>query len=447
MFVELGVIGACAYGYRRIKNLDIYSMKKEIKKVLEENKLDYTIGEVRRRLPWGYTILINLLGKGFEKLEATKGNIETKLGYETFIEQNENLKTATIKIIVLPLTENTKFVPYKKVKPYETYCGLNYTMQELIVNMRKFPNILVSGQIGSGKTEIIRILLTGLLSNFSERDVNVYFADLSEVADYDVFQKCKQVKGYARTLDETEKLFKYLLYMYSKRLEIFGKNGCKNIQEYNQKCYGKRMAYNYLVLDEFGDYFPSNKLEDNYELKVKCYNLIKHMVRKFRKVGIFLVVGIQRPDTTILDPSLKSGLCTKIGFSQNNDASSLVVADTTELTNIENRKALLMFGNRREWFKSLFIDDDLIESYIKSSMVNGSREKLDDYNKFLPRKETVEKPDTDNLPLANVPNKKDKKRNKNKKVEKVSEVATTIEESTPSKNDEKVIPYKVRVRK
>lgn len=391
MFVELGALGAIGYGYNVFKNRDKLMMKKYIKDILKENNLEhYTIIEVKRNLPWGYTAIVSLNGKGSDGLKGIKENIQTKLGYEVYIEQNKNLKTAIIKIIVLPIDENTKFRPYK-AKPYEIYTGLNYTFNELLVDMRKFPNALVSGQPGAGKTELIRILLTNLINNFTDRDVNIYFSDLADVADYDVFQKCRQVKGYAKTLKESEKLFNYLVYMYTKRLEIFSKNGCKNIQEYNEKFYGKRMAYTYFVMDEMADYFPVNKLEDNYELKVKCYNLIKHMSRKFRKTGIYLIIGIQRPDTTVLDPNLRANLCCKIGFSQNSDASSLTVCDTTELTNIENRKALLMYGNKREWFKTLFVDDDVIEEYIKPSLVNGSREKLDDYNKFLPKKEEVKK--------------------------------------------------------
>lgn len=169
------------------------------------------------------------------------------------------------------------------------------------------------------------------------------------------------------------------------------------------------MNYNYLVLDEMADYYPVNKIEDNYEQKVSCYNLLKHMVRKFRKCGIFLLIGIQRPDTTVLDASLKSGLCTKIGFSQNNDASSLVVADTTELTNIENRKALLMYGNKRQWFKTLYINDKIINQYINSSVIKN-RDKYTDYNKFL------------------------KKGNKE------------LSKNTKDKNNKKVIDYKVKIK-
>ncbi|MFL0198154.1 FtsK/SpoIIIE domain-containing protein [Clostridium sp. WILCCON 0269] len=424
MFVELGVIGILKYAHDKYKNLDLYCMKREIKKILQDSKLDYyTVMEVKRSLPWGYEVVISLNGKGFTELETVKENIETKLGYETHIEQNNNLKTATIKIIVLPVTEDTKFQPYE-TKQYEIYCSLSQTMQALVVNLKKFPHVLVSGQTGCGKTEEIRLILTNLINNHNSRDINIFFSELSGMDDYGIFQSCKQVKGYAKDIRESEKLFTYMMHLYTKRLEIFIRNGCKNISEYNEKFYQRRMSYDYIVMDEMADYFPV-KADEDFKLKENVYNMLRHAIRKFRKVGIFLIIGIQRPDTTVLDPSLKSGLCTKIGFSQNNDASSLVVADTNELTNIENRKALLMYGNQKQWFKSLFIDDKLIGKYIKDSIVKD-RTKQKDYNKFLAEKETPGEP---------------KKTDKNKEITKVSEVASTSEEN------QKVIPYKVRLKK
>lgn len=443
MFVELALFGGLKFAHNRWKYRDIYYMKKEINKILEDNKLDfYTVMEVKRSLPWGYSIEISLNGKGFDKLEAATPLIETKLGYSTYIEQNNNLKTATIKVIVLPITEKTKFVPVK-TRPFEVFCGLSYTMQELIVNLQKSPHILISGSTGTGKTELIRMIITNLIGNFTDRDINIFFSDLSDMCDFSIFENCKQVKGYAKDISESEKLFNYLMHLYTKRLEIFAKNGCKNIAEYNERFYKKRMPYTFVIMDEIADYYPV-KTDKDVELKEKLYNMLRHFARKFRKVGFFLLIGVQRPDTSVLDPNLKANLCTKIGFSQTSDASSLVCCDTTELTNLENRKALLMWGNQRIYFKSLFINDKLIMEYIKSSIVKD-RIKQEYYNKFLDKKEVSERSkeiNEDNLPEAKVI-KKNKKTNK--KIAKISEVATTTEETSPSKND-KVIPYRVRVR-
>ncbi|AGY77956.1 FtsK/SpoIIIE domain-containing protein [Clostridium autoethanogenum] len=382
MFVEMGLIGGGWYCYDRIKNKDIYYVKSKIKKMFEKNNIDYyPIYKVNRKLPWGYEVLITLGEHGFNKLNNLQDEIQTSIGYPITIEQSLNYELGIIKVIVNPPNTETIFAPVK-VKPYEIFVSLNNTNQNLIVNLQKFPHVLVSGQTGCGKTEEIRSILTNSIYFHTARDLNLYFADLSDMCDFDIFKNCKQTKAYVKNIEDSTKLFEYLMHIYTKRLQIFEKNNCKNIQEYNSRFYGKRMAYNFIVLDEFADYFPTTKLDKNYKQKVLCYNYLKEFARKFRKVGSFLICGIQRPDTTVLDPNLRSCLCTKIGFSQNSDASSLTVCDTAELTNIENRKGLLMYGNKREWFYSLAIDDNLIKENIKNSILEN-RGSYTDYNKFL----------------------------------------------------------------
>ncbi|KEH91604.1 cell division FtsK/SpoIIIE (plasmid) [Clostridium botulinum C/D str. BKT12695] len=392
MITEFTITAAGMYLYERVLKRVLYKIRKEINNIFYKNNLEYNIINVEEN-QFGYTVIVSLNGIGYDKLDNLKDNIETCLSYNTYITQNDNLKTATIDIITERLSDTTKFSPVT-TKPYEFYCGLNLKFEHLKSDLTRFPHVLVSGQTSSGKTEIIRLCITNLIHNFSDRDINIYFSDLSDMCDYEIFKNCKQVKGYAKTIEESEQLFEHLMHIYKKRLSIFSSKSCKNIKEYNKSFNSKRMSYIYLVLDEFADYFPQNQYEDDYKSKVKCYNILKHMVRKFRKSGIFLVIGIQRPDTTVLDPSLRSNLCTKIGFSQNTNSSSLVVCDTDELTNIENRKGLFMYGNTREWFKSLYIDDKLIKYYIKNSVVTDKK----DFNKFLENNKKI----NSHAPIENI---------------------------------------------
>ena len=393
MITEIALVSAGAYAFNRIVKRDLYKIKSNLEEIFINNNLEYTIVNIEKDA-YGYTVIVSLNGCGYNKLTTLKDSIESSLGFATYIEQQEDLKIANINIITEKITDSTKFKP-RLTRPYDFYCGLNLKFEHLKCNLNQFPHVLVSGQTGSGKTEIIRLALTNLIHNFSDRDINIYFSDLSDMCDFEIFKDCKQVKGYAKDIEQSEKLFEHLMHIYKKRLSIFNSKCCKNIKEYNKAFNSKRMSYIYLVLDEFADYFPTNQLEKDYKSKVNCYNMLRHMVRKFRKAGIFLIIGIQRPDTTVLDPSLRSNLCTKIGFSQNTNSSSLVVCDTNELTNIENREGLFMYGNVREWFKSLYIDDKLIKQYIKDSIVTDKK----DFNKFLettpgiiePKKEKLDK--------------------------------------------------------
>lgn len=406
MITEIA-IAAGIMAYSNHVNSPQYFIKRSFEKIMEENNLEYHIIEVKKS-DYGYNVIVGLNGQGYSSLEGTRELFETQTGCHVFIEQNENLCTATISIITETLKDTTKFVPVKLEAPYEIYGGMNYKFEKLISNLAKFPHVLVSGQTGSGKTEELRMILTNSICNFTDRDLHIYFSDLSDMCDFDIFKKCSQTKGYARNIEESLKLFNYMLHLYGKRLEIYSSNECKNIAEYNQKYSSKKMNYIFVVMDEFADYFPSNKFEKDYELKVQCYELIKQLVRKARKCGIFLICGIQRPDTTVLDPSLRSGLCTKIAFSQNTDASSLVACDNTELTNIENRKGLFMFGNKREWFKSLYITDKIIKQYIKPSCTSDRS----DFNKFLQPPPTPAKSDKADSAIIPLDKNKDKGKGK-----------------------------------
>jgi len=363
MITEFAIATGIVYGVQYIKD-PCRKIRKKFNTVIYNNNLEYKIMKIINK-NYGQDLIINLGNEGYTKLENIKDMIQTSLGANIYIEQNNNVSTATITVIK-NIPKNIKFSPVK-TNPWELYIAQSFKHENLISNLNKFPHVLVSGQTGCGKTEQIRIMLTNQIYNHSSRDINLYFSDLSDTNDFSIFKDCEQTKLYARNITESLNLFKYLEHLYSKRLKIFGKHNCKNIIEYNKQNYEKRMPYIYLVLDEFADYFPVNKLVKNYGEKQKCYNVLRELVRKVRKVGMFLIVGIQRPDTTVLDPSLRSGLCTKLGFSQNSNASSLTVCDSNDLTNIENRQALYMVGNKREWFNSLYITDKIINKYIKDS--------------------------------------------------------------------------------
>lgn len=376
MIAELIIATGLVYSYKRFTD-KTRIISKKFKQLMKNEKLNYTIVSAVET-DYGFKLIINLLEYGYADLEKLKDILQTTYGLATAIEQNKDLKTATISLINTPLVENYAFSPIK-IEPYQLYCGKGYKNQNLIADMSKFPHALVTGQSGCGKTEEIKVITTNLINNFTDRDINIYFSDLSDVSDYRMFTQNSQIKGYARNIDEGKALFEYLQHIYVKRLGIFYNRNCTNIKDYNKYNYEKRMSYIYVVLDEFADYFPENKLVDDYEKKIQCYNIIKKLIRETRKAGMFFIIGIQRPDTTVLDPSLRSGLCTKIAFSQNSDASSLTVCDTTELTNIENRKALFMMGNQREWFKTATVTNKILRKYTASSIDY----KRTDFNKFL----------------------------------------------------------------
>ena len=324
----------------------------------------FTINEIKLK-DYGYDLTLDIpYGISFDTFEENISVLESNL--KGIIRSKHIALENQIKLNVAKdeIDDSFQYKPCR-LKPYELYFGINHYYEELVSDMFKYPHVLVSGQTGSGKTEFMRMIITNLIAT-NCNNVDLYFSDLSDQTDFSVFECCKCTRYYAKDLDNSLNLFRYLNHTFKKRSELFRKYDCKNIQEYNKIRKNKKMRYIYLILDEFADYFPSgtDNSNRNKNIQEECYDGLKHLVRKGRKAGIILIIGIQRPDTTVLDPSLKSGLCTKIAFGQNNKASSLVACDTNEVANLDVRYALYMKGIIREKIKSLYITDEIIKKYI-----------------------------------------------------------------------------------
>lgn len=366
MLLELG-LGCIAYsGYKAIKYRHYIVAQRLFKKTCEVKKKDFYILETRLT-DYGVEFVISLKDREFKDLESLQDILQNNFKAKIDIKQNLNYCTATVTIIKKRITNDMKFEPYE-TKPHELYFGIDNTFKPIVVSMHQYPHILISGATGSGKSQELKSILTNLIANNEERDVNLYFSNISKTNDFKWFLKCKQTKAYTEDINDTLKMLEYLDHLYEKRMEIFKKYGVDDIKQYNKKFHEKRMPINYFICDEFADYYSSNKLDKDHEVKVMCYNLLKEGLRKYRKVGIFYLLALQRGDNSVIDPSLKSNICTRINFAATNNASSLVLCDSNELVGLEPREFMCTFGSNKLWSKSLYIDDSIIKECIKESI-------------------------------------------------------------------------------
>ena len=346
MLAEIICVGSAIYYFTNKK----YKMRVLFTSIFKKHYLNYTIKSIVKN-DIDISININLGNSGFEKLLLLKEIIECTFNADVQIIHNKNKSIATIHLIEF---QYFNYIP-SELDGNLLYVSNDFLGRELIIDMNKSPHVLCSGNVGTGKTEEIKIILTNLIYN---KQAEIYMADLSMVNDYDIISK--YFKEYARSLETSQQLFKNLLDEYDYRLKLFTKYKCKNIIEYNLQN-NKKLKYIYLVVDEFADFFTNSKKDI---LKQNCNDQLKELIRKSRKVGIFIICGIQQTNSNILDTNIKGCFCTKICFSQNSNVNSINVCDSGELLNLENRKALLISNTQREYFKSLTINNHIIKSLI-----------------------------------------------------------------------------------
>ncbi len=327
---------------------DKYIINFKFNKIFKKYDLDYSVYSISKTY-YDKQIKIKLGFTGYDKLLILKDVIECAFNCDVQFIHDKNKSTATIYLIKL---KDIDYCP-SVLDGNFIYISNDYQGKELIIDMNKSPHVLCSGNVGTGKTEEIKIILTNLIYN---KHSLIYMADLSLVNDYNIL--CSTFTEYCRSLETSEQLFKNLLNEYEYRLKLFTKYKCKNIIEYNS-LENMYLKYIYLVLDEFADFFTSSKKDI---LKQSCNELLRELIRKSRKVGIFVICGIQQTNSNILDTNIKCCFCTKICFSQNSNTNSINVCDTGELLNLENRKALLISNTQREYFKTSTINNQIINT-------------------------------------------------------------------------------------
>lgn len=409
MITEFLIAGAGVGLYRclehRIKNRDFIRVRKDLDVFWRKQEVLYPIVDIEFTR-YGLRLVVSLSQNTFTQLEKLQEKLEIWYGAEIEIERNENMKTATIYVLKVKLTDKVVYEPYK-TNSHELFLSLDNKFRPMVVDMYDSPHVIVHGSTGSGKSEIIKLILTNLLHFHNDKEINIHFCNIGNTEDFVDLVNCKQVKSYVSDINDIIKQFQYMLNLYLNRMELFRKHKVKNIKQYNNKFKNSKMTDEYLVIDEIANLYPTNKNIPNYDEKVEAYNMLNELARLVRKAGIFLILGIQRSSIDVFDPSLKTNICTILGFNANNTASSLVAVDTTELAHIGKRKFLGLYDCNKVWSRSLYITDDIIKDYIANS-VTPNRESQDDFNIFL-----KDKP---------VKTKEDKKKNKAIKSEKKSKI-------------------------
>jgi len=367
VITEFVLAGLGYYSYHKIKN---FKVKNIFKMINEDNKLGYNIIDVRKTV-YGYILEVSLNSQGFKDLESKKDIFQTAYGAYIDIQQNTNLKTASVYVITEQLIDTFPFTPVK-VQPWELYLGKTYTMKDVIVSMKDLPHVLYSGINSSGKTYCVVTALLNLSIFNTKRDIEIYLAQISAKKDLRKFKDLKQCRGYAETLEEAYSMFQYLYHVMLKRIGLF--NAVKDtyidtIYEWNKTFPKRKMRVIYLSMDEFTAYMPDS-LDNEKEaaIKQKCLDLLIKLIQQCRCAGIYIIACLQRPDKESFPPRLKAQFNCKVSFKQPNIASSLVVVDSEKAFYVKPKREAIVNADQEYLMKTLYLDNEMILDFLKENL-------------------------------------------------------------------------------
>lgn len=198
--------------------------------------------------------------------------------------------------------------------------GRDRNNQPQAFDLAIYPHLLLSGETGSGKSSLLRAILTTIMLTKSPDDVSFVLGDLKR-SEFSLYRNVKHVDGVhvtPRTLLPALRLIKVEM---ERRGDLLDKNEVTHIKELRDK-----LPYIIVAIDEVA------LLRQEKEIM----NIIEDISSIGRSLGVHLILSMQRADSKVMEGRLKNNLSVRISGRQSNKRNASVAgtegAETIKIT-------------------------------------------------------------------------------------------------------------------
>ena len=197
------------------------------------------------------------------------------------------------------------------------------------MNLDKYPHAFIAGETGGGKSNIQKCLINQALI----KGYDVILIDFkrgvsfSEFSDY--VEICYDYKSALKALGE-------MVTETTRRLDLFRKNKVDNINDYNRLGTDYPLRRIIVLIDELAELLKTR----DRTLSNLLYDSLETLTRLSRAVGIHLIMGIQRPDSTIVNGQIKNNVSFRVcGRFVDKEPSRIMLGsdEASTLNNIKGR--------------------------------------------------------------------------------------------------------------
>jgi DNA segregation ATPase FtsK/SpoIIIE, S-DNA-T family len=268
-------------------------------------------------------VYVFTLPNGVNPDKVTENEWLFKQCFGNDIEIDGELKKFTLKVFVSGLPRIVRY-DYREILPHiekmklPIIVGKDLNAKMTAYDMTNYPHLLLSGETGSGKSSLLRAILTTLIQFKDETELRLILGDLKR-SEFGIFRSCKCVeevfikpKDLFVALNEVRKEMK-------RRGDLLDKAELTHISELTYK-----LPYIIVAVDEVALLKKEREIMD----------ILEEISSIGRSLGVFLILSMQRPDHRLLDGKLKNNLTVRISGRQS-DANNSKIAGTPGAENIK----------------------------------------------------------------------------------------------------------------
>lgn len=260
-------------------------------------------------------------------------------------------------------------------------------------DMTIHPHLLIAGETGSGKSVMVRTILTTLIQYFRQGGLRLHLADLKR-SEFHLFRNVDIVDSVLTDKKDVINTVSWFHNQLKIRGDLLDAYELAHIDEYNKLKGIKRQDYLVLCIDEF------SLLREEKETIEKLVDLSA----LGRALGIYLILSTQRPDRKIVDGLMKANLTVRYAFKHADKINSRITlgegakVDASQID--DEDKGKFYFSKGYHYLQSPYLTVERAKEILEAYKVPFKKEKQLNPNIVEYEGEVTEQEVNEKLPAA-----------------------------------------------
>jgi S-DNA-T family DNA segregation ATPase FtsK/SpoIIIE len=235
-----------------------------------------------------------------------------------------------------------------------------------IYDMVDSPHLLIAGETGAGKSTQLRSILTSWIQHFSPFQLRLYLADLKRT-EFHLFKWLPHVERNEIDLGKTKSMLMKVQKELVSRGNLLNEHGESHITHLPESV---RPPFIVVCIDEFA----LLKKDET------CIDIMEEIAQQGRALGVFLILSCQRPDSKILEGTIKACLTVRMAFRHADEINSRITLGTGGAERIKpSEKGVLLLKS-----------DSLKRVQAPLLEMNEAKKLLEPYKKKMPNGPVVD---------------------------------------------------------
>lgn len=197
------------------------------------------------------------------------------------------------------------------------------------------PSLLIAGSSGSGKSTLLHGILSVLLSYNTPETLELYLMD-TKIVELAAYEEFPHVKRFATDADHFADVLHEVLEIINVRYQAFQEVGAKEINEFNRLVANNfRFPFTVLVIEELGDLMLDS---DN-----KVQKELIRILQKGRACGVHVIALTQRPDSKIINSSIKANMPCRVALRVASSTDSRIIINRPGAEDLRERGEMIVY--------------------------------------------------------------------------------------------------------